>query len=233
MKRMYRSIPALLVLAALAILFAGCTTVNRLGKYEVEGAALAADLRIPPQPKIDVDYHVGVDSRNPVRTFVSVGSSVAKASEASKAGDRMRSAMKAVDVPAIFREEAIDGAVEALEARLVLNRKSAEYFLDLEIREYGIDAQSSSGHVYFDMNVAARLYHSATGRLVWRRHIGYHEAASPRFFGIADPVGNVITAGVLSELSEERMKSGFEKMAHEAAVTLARRLERDLYKVRY
>ncbi len=218
------------VIAVIALLTAGCTTVNNLDHYRFKGKTLEKNMRIPEVPEVDIDFSVKADINDPIGSIFSIGTNILKASEAAKVRKRMVNALSDVNIPGIVENEVYSGFISVLD--LFPAEGSAEYLLDMEIEEYGLFADSGST-VQFRMKLMARLYHNASRELVWRRRIHHEEKASPYFFGFADPVDNVITAGVLSELSEERICEGFEKLAAEASRKTARKLEQDLFKAVY
>jgi hypothetical protein len=216
-----------------AAVFVSCTTVNNLDQYRFDGARVAADLRVPPEPEVRVSYSVDIDKENPVATAMSVGTSIAKAAEAQKAEKKMRNALRDVDVPRIVLDESFARSLDALDAEPATEKRYADYVLDIEIEEYGINAGSPGGAVSLSMTIVARMYHRKGGELVWRRRVDQDQPASPFMFGMDHIVGNVLTAGVLANLSEEQMAIGFERLALESARSVARRLEDDLYKALY
>ncbi len=223
------SVSSLLVLGALA----SCTTVNRLDQYRIEGATMSSNLRVPPSPKFNISYSVKIDSRNPVGTALSIGTNIAIAAEAHRAEARMREALLSVNIPEIVLDETYSACADALDARKVQRKYQADYLLDLEIREYGIRAASPHGAVTLTLRLTARIYDNASGELLWRRNISVDDRASPYMFGMGDLFGNVVTAGVLANLTTQQIADGFEQLALESSRSIARRLERDLYSVRY
>ena len=210
-----------------------CTTVNRFGSYHVENAKLAASLQVPPEPRLDVNYSVYFDANNPIGSAMSIGTNIAKAASATQAEARMRDALDAVNVPNIVLDESSRACARAMDSRLVETRRSSDFLLDLEIREYGINAESGNGAVYLRMSLVARVYETKSGELVWRRNISVNDRASPSMFNAFDVVGNVVTAGVLSNMTTDQLERGFERLASESARSVARTLERDLYSKRY
>jgi hypothetical protein len=222
-----------LAAATVSILLASCTTINRLDRYEIEGATLATDMRQPPQPRLGIDYQVHIDSKNPIVTALSVGTNILKASEAEKAEASMLRALDSVDVPAIVLSETGRAAARALNADLVERSQRPELLLDLEIREYGIQAPSWGSAVTLHMSIIATLYHTKSRDTIWRRAVTVDDPASPQMFGMHQVVGDVITAGVLSSLTVEQLEEGFRTLAGESARSVSRRLERDFYRVVY
>jgi hypothetical protein len=218
------------VIAVVTLITAGCTTVNNLDHYRFNGKTLEKNMRVPPEPEVDIDFSVKADINDPIGSIFSIGTNILKASEAVKVRKRMVDALSNVNIPGIVETEVYSGFISVLD--LFPGEERADYLLDMEIEEYGLFADSGST-VQFRMNIMVRLYHNASRELVWRRRIRHEEKASPYFFGFVNPVDNVITAGVLSELSEERIREGFERLAAEASRKTARKLERDLFKAVY
>jgi hypothetical protein len=229
---MKRSITMFTAVIALALSLGACTTVNRLDMFKVENARLAAELRVPPKPTLAINYNVSFHRDNPLGTFLSLGSNIIKASEATKAEAAMREALEYVDVPTIVLKEAHSACASALGARAVDRRRSAEYLLDLEIEEYGIKADSPFSAVSLHMRLKATMIHQKSGELAWRRMITVDDPASPATFGLSHIVGDIVTAGVLSGLSSRDLEDGFERLASETARSVARKLQDDLYSAR-
>jgi hypothetical protein len=145
----------------------------------------------------------------------------------------MRDALLSIDVPSIVLDETFNACAEALDARKVFRKYQADYLLDVEIDHYGIRADSPNGAVSLTMRLTARLYDNRSGDLVWRRAVSVNDRATPYMFGVGDLLGNVVTAGVLANLTTNEIADGFEELARESSKSLARRLERDLYSARF
>jgi hypothetical protein len=60
-----------------------------------------------------------------------------------------------------------------------------------------------------------------------------NDPASPAMFGLGRIVGNMVTATILSEMSEEDLARGFTELALRSARSVARQLENDLTSARY
>jgi ABC-type uncharacterized transport system auxiliary subunit len=224
---------ALMAAAASALVLASCATVNRLDWYDLRGSRLAAVMRTPPEPRLNVDYDVLLDSRNPVYSALSVLTNLAKANQAHHAEAVMRRALDQADVPVLIRDRAFDSCADTLDARAVQSRADADYVLELDIHDWGIDARTAWDPVSMRIRVSASLYRAFTDELVWRRDVTVSQAASPEMFGLGSIVGNMVTTQVLSELTEDELATGFRGLAVEAARKVARSLEKDLDAVRY
>jgi hypothetical protein len=233
MKASRRLIAGAAAAAAAVLLLASCQTVNRLDRYRIEGSTLATDMREPPRAELGIDYSVHIDSKNPIGTALSVGTTLLKASEAEKAEVNMRAALDSVDVPAIVLKETSKSAARALNADLVERSRRPDLLLDLDIREYGIEAPSWGSAVTLHMRLVATLYHTKSRDIIWRRAITVDDPASPQMFGVSGVVGDIVTAGVLSSLTVEELEEGFRALAFESARSLSRRLEKDFYRAVY
>ena len=133
--------PALAALTfVLALTLASCATMNRLDPYELYGSRLAAQMDTPPEPRVHVSYDVTINSRNPVFSALSVLTNMAKASQAEKANRAMRDALDMVNVPDIVFQESFAACADALGASPADGRAFSDFYLDLDIRDWGIQA---------------------------------------------------------------------------------------------
>jgi hypothetical protein len=218
--------------AAAAVLLASCITVNRLEQIRLDDPLLASVLEPPPSPSLDTWYDLTIDTHNPIGTVLRVGSSIIMAAEAEKAAERMRDALDQVDVPAVVHEESTARCVRALGATRVDDTRDADFVLDLEIEEYGINAPSWNATVSLDLSVTVRLYERLSRDLVWRRRISVSQQARPDVFGLPSAAENIFTAAMLASLSTEEMALGFASLAHYVARAVGDTLERDLWDAR-
>ncbi|OHD71911.1 MAG: hypothetical protein A2177_11655, partial [Spirochaetes bacterium RBG_13_68_11] len=218
------------LVAAAAVVLASCATVNRLEYIRLDDPRLASVLAPPPPPSLDSWYDLSIDTGNPIGTVLRVGSSIVMAAEAEKAAGRMREALDQIDVPAVIHEQSAARCAQALGAAQVDDTRDADFVLDLEIEEYGIDAPSWASAVALKISVTARLYERRSRDLVWRRRIAVTQKASPDVFGLPSAAETIFTAAMLAALSTEEMALGFENLAHYAARTVGDTLERDLWK---
>ena len=221
-----------LLAASAGLLLAGCVTFPELATRSFSGRTLAEEMRIPPEPEVDVSYNVKIDREDPIGTFLSVGTNLAKASQATMARERMAEALRFVDVPEMVRIQAGESCVDGLDFRPAGSRARSDYILDIDILEYGLSVHSSGG-VYFAMDARVHLFDTAGGEAVWNRNVHLNEPVSAEVFGVGGLVGDAITVTALAELSEEEMIRGFESLARETGRRIARRLEDDIYRARY
>jgi hypothetical protein len=232
MNRLKRAF-AITCLAGLAAALAGCATTNRLERFDFSGATLAADMPVPPEPRMQVRYEVILDRHEPIYSAFSVLTGVAKATQAEKAHEAMRTALAAVDVPEIVLKESFDACAAALGALPEEDAAGADFLLELSINDWGIDADSPVSTVALRIRLTASLYDARGDELVWRRELSVHDDASPAMFGLGPVIGNMVTATALSELSVDELAEGFTALGHSAARMVARMLREDLRAARY
>ncbi len=246
MKRCVRTSRILLAaIAAAAVLaaLASCATVNRLGEFDFQGRTLGVEMRLPPEPEMDVHYNVRVDFSDPVGTAFNVGSNIAKAANAQRVDQLMRDALQVVDVPGIVRDESYTTCLAVLDAEREDDPGSAEYLLDLDIHRYGVHAGSWSSAVSLRIKLTASLYrlqaervpayHNGEHVVVWRRDVDVERRATPAMFGLDATIGNFVSTAALASLEEETLENGFDELARDTALSVARTLQSDLFDARY
>lgn len=230
MNRTRSAVSTLIIGIAAAALLASCATVNHLDRIRLDNPRLAAVLQPPPPPTLDAWYDLSIDTHDPIGTVLRVGSSIVKAAEAEKAGERMREALGRVDVPEVVFEESSARCVRALGADRVGEARDADVVLELEIEDYGINAPSWGSAVSLEIATTVRLYERRTRDLLWRRHITVTQRASPEVFGLPGAAESIFTAAMLASLSTEEMVRGFSSLAQFAARVIGDTLERDVWK---
>jgi hypothetical protein len=99
--------------------------------------------------------------------------------------------------------------------------------------EWGIDARSPFSAVSLRIRLVASLYPAAGGELAWRREVTVDQPADPDMFGIGNILGNMVTATVLYNMTEEDLARGFKELASRTAKHVALVLERDLDRARF
>ncbi len=219
--------------AAGALALASCTTVNRLGEFDIQDRTMAAQMRVPPEPRMDVHYHIMIDFSNPIGTAINVGSNIAKAANADRVDSLMREALQVVDVPGMVRDESYSTCLAVLGAQEEDDTGAADYLLDFDIHKWGVHASSWTSAVSLRLDLTASLYSNAEKTVVWRRDIDVERTATPAMFGLDSTIGNFVTTAALASLSEEDLQNGFDALARDTALTISRTLQDDLYNARY
>ena len=214
----------------LALFISSCATVNHLEEYSFGGTKIAGTMRTPPEPGIDGNYNVHVDMQNPVLTFASVATNLAKANQLDKVEDKMYAALQQVDVPGTVYEETYKRCAVSLASEKVASVKDSDYIFDLEIRNYGLSADSHGSAVRIEIETTARVYATADRRLIWERRVNVRDPLSAEVFGLHDVLDTLISTAVIADLTEEQLVKGFTASARRVAYEIAGKLEDDIYK---
>ncbi|HKJ84994.1 MAG TPA: hypothetical protein VKA06_02905 [Spirochaetia bacterium] len=220
------------IAAVFVISLLGACASTELAYHSFEGEPLRLVVRVAPDARVDADYFVTIDPNNPVGTIISIGSSVAKASQVESAQRKMDVALRELDVRSIMEDEVGGYFEDVMEMRLTDSRRDASYYLSVEVREYGIEASGPGSSVEFVLSGSAELYDTATDDRIWRERFARSLQVSPAFFGLPSSAGNVVSAAMLSELTEEQIASGIERVTRDAAWEVGREFEDDLYRAR-
>ena len=113
------------------------------------------------------------------------------------------------------------------------NPGAAEYLLDFDIHKYGIHAGSWTSAVTLRVKMTVSLYHTGENAVVWRRNIDVERAATGVDVRLDATLGNVVTTLALASLDEPALENGFDALARDTALTVARMLHSDLYDARF
>jgi hypothetical protein len=213
----------------LTLIVVGCASYD-LSLYEFRDRPLAIDVRVLRSARVEGDLFVTLDPDNPIGTVLSIGTSIAKAGEVAAAQERLDRALKNTDIEALTRLELEDFAEFSLGSILVERRPDAEYYLQVEIERYGVDADGPGSAVRFNLDGRAELYDEFSRELIWATGLHIRERANASFFGLPAAAGNVLSAALLAELSEEEMVRGLESIAREAAREISTEIENSIYR---
>jgi hypothetical protein len=214
--------------AALVGLLGACASTE-LAYHDFEDESLRLIVRTAPGARIEADYWVTIDTDDPVGTVLSIGSSIAKASMVGEAQAKMDRALRDVRIDYLLEDEVGGYFQDVMEMRITDSSRRASYILDIDVHEYGIEATGPGSGVDFVLTGSAELIDNYDGDRIWRRGFRRTEQVSPAFFGLPRSAGNVLSAAMLNELTEEQIADGIERVARDAAWQIAERFEDDLY----
>ena len=140
----------------LAVILSSCAT-HQLEYYEFDRSAIKIRVYVAPDARAQASYSVDIDPEDPIGTILSVGTSVAKASQVHQAQERMDEALRSLDIRDILENEMAYYFEDAFDARIVEDATRADFDLILEVTEYGIDA-SGGGQVDGKCRESAEVY---------------------------------------------------------------------------
>jgi len=222
---------AVVLTVGLVMGFAGCASTE-LALYDFDDLSMTVDARVAPDAEIDASYSIVVDLEDPVRTALSIGSSLAKANQVALVESKLRAALRETDIHGIVEDELSDFVETTLGVRVVERRPAADLQLLLDVESYGIDAGGPGSGIEFELSVVATLFDLASGDRIWRTRESVSEPVSADLFGLPPVAGNVLSAVRLSELTEEEIAHGLDRLARDAAWDVGLELERDIYRAR-
>jgi len=145
---------------------------------------------------------------------------------------KLRAALRETDIRAIVEEELSEFVRTTLGVRVVENRRAADLQLLIDVESYGIDAGGLGSGIEFQMSAVATLFDLGSEDRIWRTRESVSEPVSPDVFGLPPVADNVLSAVRLSELTEEEIADGLERLARDAAWDIGLELERDIYRAR-
>ena len=222
---------AIVLVAAVALGFAGCASTD-LALYDFDDQRMSVDARVAPDAEIDASYSIVVDSDDPIRTALSIGSSLAKANQVAQVEARLHGALQQTDIRTIVEDELSEFVETTLGSRIAESRGEADLQLLIYVESYGIDAGGPGSGIEFQMSVTAALFDVQTGDRIWRTREHVSEPASPGVFGLPAVAGNVLSAVALADLTEEEIARGLERLARDAAWDIGLELQDDIYRAR-
>jgi len=217
-------------LLGILLLFASCA--SQLQYYDFDGESLRVHVMIAPDARVDADYGVEIDPDNPVRTLVSIGTSVAMASQVEQAQRKMDAATRNLDIGQILESQLESYYERAFDMRIADSSRRTTYDLSIEVTEYGIEASGPGSDVDFVLRGQARMYDTASRERIWRDRFSSRIQISPTMFGLPAAAGNVFSAAMLADLTEEEIATGLQNVAYDAAWEVASEFERDFYRGR-
>ncbi len=213
------------------LLTAGCGSTNRLDEYSFRDLTLAVAPTFPPYPEVLTGPYFPGHPEDPIHAIIRAGSRIAKEVEARRVRARLDSAAARVDVPTLVSERIGERAARYLGSRQVDTTERADLLFEVEIRDYGIDAEEWDAAARFFVDAEAWLLDGDDRRMIWKTRVKAREPITPAIFG-RPAMRDVVTAAVLSELSVEDIARALDQLAFYAADRVTDRLRSDLHRSR-
>ena len=183
-------------LVALTVLLSGCAS-TRLAGYSFAGAPMSVDARVSPDARVGASYSVVIDPNDPFRTALSIGSSMAKASQVAEAERKLAAALGMTDIRAVVEDELGRFVETTLGVRVVEERQRADFRLLITVEKYGLDAGGPGSAIEFEMTAEAMLFDVHDRGRIWRTRESVSRPASPAMFGLPAVAGTVLSAVML------------------------------------
>ena len=232
---MFHVRPSVLLLPALAaVVLSGCSASNRLDEVALDGRRVAVAAAIPPAPRVQAGspLEAGVNPWDPVGTAVRRETSEAKRRQAVRAQTRLDSVVARVDIADRIARRTLARTAAALGFAAADRPATADFVLDLRIRDYGLVADSFEGDTFFVLLGEAVFLDAQSGAELWRTDLEEREVVDRTVFRLPAIAGNVVTGRALAALSAPEMAAGLQRLGDFAAERISDRLVRDYQRSR-
>jgi hypothetical protein len=218
---------AYIVLTA-ALALGACGGRHHLGDYDYAGRSIAVVRLAPPSPEIWTGDH-SISSDNAIIAVIEAGSAVAVELESRRARARLDSAASNVDMGRIMADRALARAARYLGARPVGDDDAADFLLEIDVEQFGIDA-SGGGAATLYVEGEAILLDAASGREIWNQEVSAWDQLTPSVGGVegASAAGGVLTAAALTRITVADFERVLEQLAGYAADVMTDELREDL-----
>ena len=214
--------------------FAGCQSTGRLADYQFAGGTLGTVYDLPPSPEVLTGPYFLGHPQDPVRALIRLGTRVAKEVAAEDIRARVDSATAMVDIAGRLARRTGARAARFLRVEIVDDEASADFGLEVWVREFGIDANDWGAAAHFFVDAQVVLYDGFDGSAIWERDVRERDPIMPHIFGPgpARAVRDVVTAAALASMSEEDIARALEHLADYAADQISEALRNSLEEVR-
>jgi hypothetical protein len=220
-------------LAALvaSLVLASCGGHNHLSRYAFTNRSLAVVYLAPPSPDLETGIYNLRHINTALDAVVRAGSDVAKEVEGRKARARLDSAATRVNPVDRMSQRTLDRAARFLGTHPVTTPDSADYLLEVNLTDYGIDARGQSA-AYLYMKAQVVLLDHRDGHEIWDSDVSGYDRLTPYVrAGQHVPTG-IITAGVLSTVSVDDFQQVLQELSDYTSDIVTNDLRNALWDVR-
>jgi hypothetical protein len=221
---------ARLPLLGLTLALAACAHAGRLGEYDFRDRTLGVVAIIPPRPYVDTG-NMDVTAGSAVGVLLKVGTSIYKENQAGKLRARLDSASAGLDLADRIAGTVLERSARYLGARATDDSRDADFQLEVNVEEYGVDAREWDDGARF--HVKARLILlDRDGREVWEGKVDEDEPVTRGWFQVGSPAADIVTGRALGGLSVEELELAMNEVADYAADRLTEKLREGMEKAR-
>lgn len=220
-----------LLLATLALAVAtGCSSTNRLSRYDFDRATIVAIAPYAAAPDVYTDSAFRADGtgrrESVAAAVVRLGSVIAKEAGAAEARRKLQEAEEEVDVAGRIAGASLDRVARALGARPVDDEEQADFALEILVDRQGIFAADPfTGSMHYGVNGKIRIVHLDSGETVWERRLREREQFAG---GVGGSIGAIASGVVLSDMTVDEMVEALERLSDRMALSILDRLGDDL-----
>lgn len=206
------SVARAMILVPVILLAGACGGHNHLSEYTFTSRSLALVYIAPPRPELVTGSYNVPDVNDPVRAVVAAGTGVAREVEGRRARTRLDSATALVDVANLMSQRTLERTSRYLGASPVANRQNADFVLEVNMHNSGIDLRRQST-AYLFMNATAVLLDGRTGREIWSFDVDGRNRLTPLLYGGNRVGAGAITAAALGTVSVADFQRALEDLA--------------------
>ena len=200
-----------LVLSGFALLV-GCGSHNHLAEYAFADHTLGMVYLASPAPRLYTGGYDVRESDDAVTAVVRAGAGVAKHIEGKRSAARLDSASARVNLAELLAHRTVERAGRYLGLRPAGNSDEADYLLEVQMHNFGIDA-SSDAAAYLYTNAEAVLLDRRSGREIWSAKVHGTDRLTPNVRGAGGLPGTIITAGTLGTVTVADYQRALDELA--------------------
>ena len=215
-----------LAFALLATMMA-CGGKHHLEEYRFSQRTLGVSFIEPPVAELKHGWYDVDPGGSALQNVVQAGAKVAKELEARKALSRLDSAERAVDLTELLANGTAQRASRYLGTSAATDVDAADYVLEIQMREFGIDARSNHA-TYLYSRAEAVLLDRRSGRESWRKKVRGSDRLTPFIVGTMDAPSAIFTAATLHTVSVAQFQQALEQLVVHTSNHIANELRADL-----
>ena len=200
-----------LAAAAVVVILSGCGGKHYLASYQFADRTMALVYIEPPAPQLLHGWYNLDVGQNALQTVVRASAGAAKEIEARRAMARLDSAALRVDVNAKLAERTLERASRYLGTEAVATPRGADFVLEIHMRKFGIDAQSTRA-AYLFTRAEAVLIDRRTGREVWAEEVWGNTQLTPWVRGTANVPSAIFTAATLHTVTVDDFAESLDQL---------------------
>lgn len=220
------------LVALVCVMFSwGCGNKHYLSQYNFSERTLALVYIEPPAPRLLHGYYDLDNTVDALQSITRAAGGVAKEVSARRAMARMDSAVQRVDFEDALARMTLDRASRYLGTRPTATEQTADFILEVTMRNMGLDARANTA-AYMYTNAEAVLLDRRTGREIWSVRVHGNDRLTPWVHGTEHIPSSVITAGTLSTVSVDDFAQGLDQLATFTSRLITNELREKLRDVR-
>jgi ABC-type uncharacterized transport system auxiliary subunit len=220
-----------MVASAVVVILSGCGGKHYLAHYQFADRSMALVYIEPPSPQLLHGWYNLDVGQTAIQTAVRATAGAAKEIEARRAMARLDSASWKVNVQAKLAQRTLERASRYLGTQPVATSVGADFVLEINMRKFGIDAQSSRA-TYLYTRAEAVLIERRTGREVWSEEVWGSTQLTPWVNGTANVPSAIFTAATLHTVSVADFAEALDQLVTYTSNLITNELREKLRDVR-